>query len=84
MNKINSNLIQTTDILHRSLIKLSERGLKMNELEEKSDMLLESSNQFISFFDPWYIRIGKTCCRPWWFRWDREEDEPRTLPMVVI
>ena len=86
MDKINQNLRDTTDIMHKSLIKMSERGMSIDEIQNKSEELLDSSNQFIMFFDPWYIRIWKnvSCCyRPWWFQCS-EASEPRPLPWAKV
>ena len=87
IQQTSQNLLNVTDIMHSSLIKMSERGTSINELEIKSEELLDSSNQFISFFDPWYIRIWKnvSCCyRSWWFQFPQEEDKLHILPWVKV
>jgi len=89
MRKINQNLSDTTEILHRSLIKLSNRGFTLDRLETDSENLLQSSNAFINYFDPWYKRILKSvfCCPSWWFRRqqkDPEEDKLHILPWVEV
>ena len=88
MRKINQNLSETTDLLHRSLIKLSKRGFALDRLETDSENLLQSSNSFINYFDPWYKRIWKSvfCCPSWWFRrnLDQEEEVLHILPWVEV
>lgn len=88
MEKINKSLSDTTDILHRSLVKLSKRGFTIERIEMDSEALLQSSNSFISFFDPWYIRIAKSvfCCKVWWcqFHLSQEESGPQALPWAKL
>lgn len=50
---------------------MAKRGLKMNELEDKAEELIESSKTFYFSTIPWYKRCYyKLCCwcPKWWFK----------------
>ncbi len=79
MNKIRMiefNLSKTIDTMNHTLGQVSMRGLEVDEIEKNSEKLLESSNEFVYKFIPWYERLWYNlwCCPKWWnCQWRREE-----------
>lgn len=50
------------------LVNISERGVSVDTLEERSAELNETSNLFVIRTIPWYRRCCRRCCPAWWFR----------------
>lgn len=61
LNQIYFNLNSTIHTMHLILQKILERGYQLDQLQESSERLLESSETFRPL--PWYKRC---CYRAWW------------------
>ena len=76
---IEINLSKTIDTMNHTLGQVSMRGLEVDEIEKSSEKLLESSNEFVHYFIPWYERLWYNlwCCPKWWIR--QSQIEPETI-----
>lgn len=83
MIKIQKNIHETIYAMHGVMGKIIQRGIQLDELEENSEHLLESSKTFIRQIVPWYRRIF-FCCPSWWFRKRQKEEEHTMSPWVEV
>jgi hypothetical protein len=81
MIKIQSNIHDTIYLMHGVMGKIIQRGTQLNELEQHSEQLLESSKVFIRHVVPWYRRIF-CFCPSWWFRKSPKEAEHTISPWI--
>jgi hypothetical protein len=85
MIKIQSNIHETIYMMHGVMGKIIQRGYQLNELEENSEHLLESSKTFIRQTLPWYRRLFLFFCPSWWFQKKHQKDEEYTVsPWVEV
>ena len=68
--KILKTLDQTRQLLYDIFSKISERGVKTEEIHEKSEQLMDSSKMFKRKVTPCHKRIYNFifCCPSWWCR----------------
>ena len=84
MDKIKDNLDHTTRTMHNSLIKISQRGIQINDISETSQILLNSSDDFVMRVVPWYTRLWISLRACWWFQCREQEAEPLRRSWVAI
>jgi hypothetical protein len=83
---IEITLYDTMTTLEHTLHRMGGRGVQIDEIERASNELLDSSNEFVDRFDPWYVRVWKNmfCCPRWWCEWKKEEETDGMMPWVEV
>lgn len=86
---IESSLQDSLKVMERNIYRLGTRGERIDEIEKKSNQLMDSSYEFVERFDPLWKRVGRQllCCPKWWcVKSNHAEGEVAfdTLPMIEI
>ena len=69
LQRVWHGLQETTNIMHRVMNDMMERGETVEQTLEKSDALMHSSHNFRRVASPWYTRWcldAKAACRYCW------------------
>lgn len=74
---IETNLNSTISTVQTSMARLSSRGMAIDYISKQSEDLLNSSDEFVAKFIPWYKRVWKNIwiCPNWWWEFKQEDEE---------